>query len=104
MDYITALNENLTNNTCCLSQTKLITFPNTHTNTHSNPLTNTNYPKSHYNQNKHSTLTYKFTAQNLKTTNRALPLEQETNYHLKSIFQPQKNCQTTLQKNPLMLF
>ena len=95
MDYITALNENLTNNTCCLSQTKLITFPNTHTNTHLNPLTNTNYPKSHYNQNKHSTL---------KTTNRALPLEQETNYHLKSIFQPQKNCQTTLQKNPLMLF
>ena len=57
MDYITALNENLTNYTCCLSQTKLITFPNTHTNTHLNPLTNTNYPKSHYNQNKHSTLT-----------------------------------------------
>ena len=100
MDYITALDENLTNNTCCLSQTKLITFPNTHLN----PLTNTNYPKSHYNQNKHSTLTYKFTAQNLKTTNCALPLKQETNYDLKSIFQTQKNCQTTLQRNALVLF
>ena len=90
------------------SQTTLITFPNTHTHTHThtllNPLTNTNYPKSHYNQNKHSTLTHKLTAQNLKTTNRALPLKQETNYHLKSIFQPQKNYQTTLQRNPLVLF
>ena len=51
------------------SQTTLITFPNTHT------------LKS----------THKFTAQNLKTTNRALPLKQETNYQLKSIFQPQRN-------------
>ena len=103
MDYITALNENLTNNTCCLSQTKLITFPNTHTNTHLNPLTNTNYPKSHYNQNKHSTLTHKSTAQNLKQPI-VLSHLNKRNYYLKSVFQPQKNCQTTLQKNPLMLF
>ena len=86
MDYITALDENLTNNTCCLSQTKLITFPNTHLN----PLTNTNYPKTHYNQNKHLTLTHKFIAQNLKTTNCALPLKQEKLLSQKCISTPKE--------------